>query len=74
MRAHPSYYCEVYMPTDRLARGPWELEIGWQAPRAAHTATSHHSSNDALARLSPLPTIRAPSDRRIHFVVVFGYL
>jgi len=47
MRARPVYYCEVYMPTDRLARGPWELGIGWQAPRALHTAASLYSS-DAL--------------------------
>jgi len=24
-RARPAYYCEVYMPTDRLARGSWGL-------------------------------------------------
>jgi len=24
------------MPIDHLARGPWELGIGWQAPRRAH--------------------------------------
>jgi len=39
MRARPTY-CEVYMPIDRLARGPWELRIGWQAPRVAHIAVS----------------------------------
>jgi len=34
MRAHPSYYCEEYTPTNRLARGPWELGIGkCPAPR-----------------------------------------
>jgi len=37
------------MPTDRLARKPWELGIGWQAP---HTAANLHSSDGALARLS----------------------
>jgi len=31
------------MPTDRLARGPWELGIGWQVSRAA----SLHSSDGA---------------------------
>jgi len=51
------------MPTDRLARGFWELGIGWRAPRAAHITASLHSSDGALARLSPLPTARAPSDQ-----------
>jgi len=41
------------MPTNRLARGPWELGIGWQAPRAAHIAASHHSSDGALAIPAP---------------------
>jgi len=47
------------MPTDRLERRPWELEIGWQAPRAA----SHHGLDGALVSQSPLPTALAPSDR-----------
>jgi len=38
------------------------LGIGWQAPRVAHTTTSLHNSDGALARLSPLLTARAPSD------------
>ena len=29
-----TYYCEVYMPTDRLARGQWEAGITWQVRRA----------------------------------------
>jgi len=49
------------MPTDHLAHRV--LEIGWQAPRATHIAASLHSSDGALARLSPLPTVRAPSDQ-----------
>jgi len=48
------------MLIDRLARGPWELGIGWQASRTAH---SLHSSDGALAKLSPLSTTCAPSDR-----------
>jgi len=51
------------MPIDRLTRGFWELGIGWQVPCAAHTAASLHSSDGVLARLFPLSTIRAPSDR-----------
>jgi len=41
------------MSTDRLARGPWELGIGWQAPRVAHTAASLHSSDGALVIPAP---------------------
>jgi len=63
MRARPAYYCEVCMPTDHLARGFWELGIGWQAFRAAHIIVRFHSSDSALVKLSPFPTARAPSDR-----------
>jgi len=49
--------------TNGLARESWELGIGWQAPRAAPTAASLLSSDGALAKLSLLPTARAPSNR-----------
>jgi len=58
----PGLLLQVYMPSDCLAREPWQLEIGWQVPRAAHT-TSLHSSDGALVRLSPLPTVRVLSNR-----------
>ena len=51
------------MPTDHLVRGPWELGIGWQAPRAVHNAASLHSSDGCACQAIPLfPMARAPSD------------
>jgi len=63
----------VYTPTDRLARGPWELGIGWQAPRTPSQAS--------IARTARLPShphssrsARQAIGRRIYFAVVFGCL
>jgi len=47
------------MPTDRLTREPWGLAGKCPAPRTP----SQVSADGAFARLSPLPTARAPSDQ-----------
>jgi len=59
MRARPTYYAKcTCLPIAWRALG-----IGWQAPRAAHTAASLYSSGGVLARLSPLPA-RASDQRQ----------
>jgi len=58
------------MPTDCLARGLWELRIGWHAPRTPSQATI--AQTPGYPR-SPRPE-RQAIGRRIHFAVVFGSL
>jgi len=53
----------VYTPTDRLARGPWELGIGWQACRPSYGGLRRFARRGALASQSPTPKTRAPNDR-----------
>jgi len=67
-RACPTYYCEVYMPIDRLAREPWELGIDWQALRVTYRRKLDAISIARTARLSGYPrSSRGISSIRLFF-------